>query len=155
MRVAKVLLTTAGLASVAAVAFTASALATPASPTSVSRTQTWPHVQKEALTITGAKTHERASPSQGNLAIAPGVPVRVTVTNYTREYHTITIPGLHVSALIFPAHGTTPRTTTFTFTASEYGTFAWYCAYCTSAAHGQRHMMGGTIYAIINPSVLP
>jgi heme/copper-type cytochrome/quinol oxidase subunit 2 len=155
MKVAKVLLTTAGLASAVAVAFATTALATPALPISVSGTQTWPHVQKEALTITGANTHERASPSSGNLAIAPGVPVRVTVTNYTREYHTITIPGLHVSALIFPARGATPRKTTFTFTSSEYGTFAWYCAYCTSGAHGHRHMMGGTIYAIINPSVLP
>ena len=155
MKIDKVLLTATGSAAVLAAAFAVSALATPASPTSASRTATKPHVQKQALTISGAKSHERASPSSGNLAIAPGLPVRITVTNYTREYHTFTVPGLHVSALILPARGRTPRKTTFTFTAHEYGSFAWYCALCTGGAHGHRHMMGGTIYAIINPSVLP
>jgi heme/copper-type cytochrome/quinol oxidase subunit 2 len=155
MRTANVLLTAAGLATVTAVAFAVSASAAPASPAKAGGSTTTPHVQKESLTITGATTNEGVSPSSGNLAIAPGVPVRVTVTNYTREYHTITIPGLHVSALIFPARGNAARKTTFTFTANEYGTFAWYCGFCTSGAHGHRHMMGGTVYAIINPSVLP
>ena len=155
MRTANVLLTAAGMATVTAVALAVSATATPAAPTRAGGSATTPHVQKESLTVSGAKTNERVSPSSGNLAIAPGVPVRVTVTNYTREYHTFTIPGLHVSALILPAHGKAARVTTFTFTAHEYGTFVWYCGFCTSGAHGHRHMMGGTVYAIIDPSVLP
>jgi hypothetical protein len=143
------------LAGAGAVAFAAAALAAPMSPVSTKRSQTWPHVQKESLTISGKGASGRVSPSAGNIAVAPGVPVRVTVTNYSRQYHTITIPGLHVSALIFPARGSTPRKTSFTFTAYEYGTYAWTCAFCTTGAHGRRHPMGGIIYAIIDPSVLP
>jgi heme/copper-type cytochrome/quinol oxidase subunit 2 len=154
MRIIKVLLTAAGLATVSAVVLSASASATLASPTGLGTT-TRPHVQMEALTITGAMINEGLTPSSGNLAIAPGVPVRLTITNYTREYHTFTIPGLHVSALIFPARGKVARKTTFTFTAHQYGSFAWYCGFCTSGAHGHRHMMGGIVYAIIDPSILP
>ncbi len=153
MRVAKVLLTV-GLAGAAAVALAAFTLVTPASSTSAREARGGSAVQQKALRISGAEAMERTAPSSGNLAIAPGIPVRLTVTNYTREFHTITIPGLHVSALIFPARGKTPRKTTFTFTARGYGVFDWYCAVCTSGTHGLRHMMGGTIYAIVDPSLL-
>jgi heme/copper-type cytochrome/quinol oxidase subunit 2 len=114
-----------------------------------------PHVQQLAITITGQASDERVSPSMGNIAVAAGVQVRITVTNYTREYHTFTIPGLNVSALILPARGQKARKTTFTFTAHRPGTFAWHCAYCAKGVHGVRHPMGGAVYAIIDPMVLP
>ena len=91
----------------------------------------------------------------GNLALAPGVPVRVTVTNFTREFHTITALALGVSKLIVPAHGRTPSTTTFTFTPHRWGTFAWHCAICPSGGHGRAHQMGGKLYVIVSPSALP
>ena len=80
--------------------------------------------------------------------------MRVTVTNFTREFHTFTISGLNVSRLIFPARGGTPRKTTFTFTSPKGGHFTWFCAICHAGGHGQPHSMGGSIWAIIDPSVL-
>lgn len=115
------------------------------------------HVQRLTLTIVSSgrgSGAERVFPSEGNLAVAPGVPVQVTVTNFTREFHTFSVPGLHVSALVFPARGGTPSKTTLTFTAWETGSFRWYCAFCAHDGSGHRHAMGGTIYAIIDPSVL-
>jgi hypothetical protein len=88
----------------------------------------------------------------GNFAIAPGLPVRVTVTNFTHQVHTFSVPGLHLSVAILPARGQTPRKTTFTFTAHEWGRFAWHCVVCVGDHH--RHVMAGTVYVIINPSVL-
>ena len=113
------------------------------------------HVQAIALAIVGTANGGEVVSPLGNFAVAPGVPMRITITNFTREYHTFTIPGLHLSRLILPAHGDTPKETTFTITASEGGRFAWYCAICQGGGHGQRHHMGGTISAIIDPSVLP
>ena len=114
-----------------------------------------PHIQRLTITITGRAGDERVSPSMGNIAVAAGVPVRVTVTNSTPEYHTFTIPGLGVSALIPPARGHTLGKTTFTFTAYRSGTFKWHCAFCVKGVHGVRHDMRGTVYAIIDPMVLP
>lgn len=90
-----------------------------------------------------------------NFALAPGVPVQITVTNFTHEFHTFTIQGLKVSALILPAVGHTPRATVVAFTAHFTGAFGWHCVICPSGAHGQRHAMGGTVYVIIDPSALP
>jgi plastocyanin len=112
------------------------------------------HVQQLQLTIVGGGSTEVVGPSLGNIAIAAGVPVRMTVTNYGREYHTFTIPGLGVSALILPARGNTPTKTTFTFTASKQGIFKWYCAFCAMGMHEKPHSMGGTVYAVINPAAL-
>lgn len=92
---------------------------------------------------------------EGNLAIAPGLPVTVTVTNYTREFHTFTVPELGVSELIRPAHGSAPSRTTFAFTSLRWGTFAWHCTICPSGMHGRAHEMGGTVYAIVNPTAVP
>lgn len=135
----------------------AAALATAAlaEPAGALKPPGFPHVQQLALTITGQANATLVSPSTGNIAVAAGVPVRVTVTNYTREFHTFTIPGLNVSALILPARGQKARTTTFTFSAYRSGTFAWHCAYGAKGVHGARHPMGGTVYAIIDPNVLP
>jgi hypothetical protein len=90
-----------------------------------------------------------------NFALAPGVPVRLTVVNFTREFHTFTIAGLKVSALIRPAVGQTPRTTIVAFTPQASGVYTWHCVICPSGAHGRRHAMGGDVYVIIDPSALP
>lgn len=152
MKGSRMLLTGAALAALAAW-LTASALAT-SGPAAAVAASPAAHVQQLQMTIVGTASVERMFPSQGNIAIAAGVPVRITVTNYTRESHTFTVPGLHVSALIRSAHGNTPTKTTFTFTASRQGVFKWYCAFCITGMHGTPHTMGGTVYAIINPSAL-
>ncbi len=109
-----------------------------------------PHVQNVAITV---QRGERVL--DPNIALAPGVPVQVTVTNFTHQFHTFTVPGLHVSALILPASGNTPRTTTVRFTPHALGSFVWSCVICPTNAHGQPHEMGGALYVIINPSALP
>ncbi len=90
-----------------------------------------------------------------NFALAPGVPVRLTVVNYSHGFHTFTIAGLNVSALILPALGQTPQTTVVSFTPRAGGVFRWHCVICPSGAHGQRHAMSGEVYVIIDPSALP
>lgn len=90
-----------------------------------------------------------------NFALAPGVPVRLTVVNFTREFHTFTIAGLKVSALIRPAVGQTSRRTIVAFTPQASGVYTWHCVICPSGAHGRRHAMSGEVYVIIDPSALP
>jgi heme/copper-type cytochrome/quinol oxidase subunit 2 len=152
MQTTRKLLIGVALAAALAAVVTAAALAAPAGTLKPSKL---PHVQRLAITITGRASDTRVSPAMGNLAVAAGVPVQITVTNYTRESHTFTIPGLNVSALILPAHGQQARKTTFTFTAYRSGTFAWHCAFCAKDVHGRRHPMGGTVYAIVDAMVLP
>ena len=77
------------------------------------------------------------------------------VVNFTREFHTFTVAGLRVSALIRPAVGQAPRKTIVAFTPRAGGVYAWHCVICPSGAHGRRHAMSGEVYVIINPSVLP
>jgi hypothetical protein len=126
------------------------AAALAASPGSAMRPSTSPHVQQVNMTILpGDRMLE------GNIALAPGVPARMTVTNYTRDSHTFTVPGLHVNEIIRPAHGNAPTQTTFTFTPDGWGTFAWHCAICPSGIHGKHHIMSGSLYVIVNPSALP
>jgi hypothetical protein len=147
MRPRKMLLTGAGLVGATALAFAGSALATSSATRSGASAAGNPaHTQHVSLTI----INDRVVPATGGIAIAPGVPVRVTVWNHTREYHTITIPGLHVSALILPAHEGSARKTTFTFTAYRFGVFSWYCTFCKHGLHGHHHAMTGKIYAIIS-----
>ena len=143
MRTKKVL-TGAGLAVVVAASLTAAAWATPAA-----------HVQKVTISIVrpGANADERSV--NPNIAVAPEVPLQIAVVNHTREFHTFTIPGLNMSVLVRPAHGSRPTTTTFTFTIHRGGTFAWYCAVCRYGGHGAAHEMGGRMYAIVPPSLLP
>lgn len=135
------------LAAVGSIVALALVAAVPAGAAAPSRT---PHVQKVAITIRGG---DRVT--EPNVALAPGVPVRITVTNYTHEFHTFTIPGLGLSKLILPARGHAPRTTTFSFTTYRWGSFAWNCVLCPSGEHGRAHGMGGTIYLIVDPSVAP
>lgn len=108
-----------------------------------------PHVQQVGITI---RVGDRVPES--NFALAPGLPVQITVTNYTREFHTFTAPGLGLSELVLPSRGHTPRKTTFTFTPHQWGAFAWHCVICPSGLHGRPHSMGGFVYLIINPSAL-
>ena len=82
-------------------------------------------------------------------AVEPGLPVRLTFTNYPRRFHTFTAPGLGVSALIRPAHGSTPTTTVITFTAHKHGAFDWVCLLCPDQGSGSSEAMRGTIYAIV------
>jgi hypothetical protein len=90
-----------------------------------------------------------------NVALAPDVPVRLTVVNFTHDFHTFTIAGLDVSALVLPALGLTPQRTLVTFTPRATGALRWHCVICPSGAHGQRHAMSGEVYLIIDPSALP
>jgi hypothetical protein len=109
-----------------------------------------PHTQNISITIR-VGDHVLAP----NFALASGVPVRVTVTNFTHEFHTFTITGLKVSALILPALGQTPKTTIVAFTPRATGAFSWRCVICPSGTHGRRHAMSGKVYVIIDPSALP
>lgn len=109
-----------------------------------------PHVQRVSITfLAGDRVLE------GNVALAAGVPVQMTVINYTRQFHTFTVPGLKLSQMILPARGNGPRRTTFTFTPKAWGTFAWHCVICPSGVHGKRHSMDGSLYAIVSPTALP
>jgi heme/copper-type cytochrome/quinol oxidase subunit 2 len=87
-----------------------------------------------------------------NIALAPGVPVEMTVTNETREMHTFTVRGLGVRELILPAYGRLPTKTRFTFTPDRRGTFHWHCVICPSGLHGHPHAMKGVLYLIVDPS---
>lgn len=136
-------MTVIGSLLVVALAGAASAAAIP--------TATAPHVQSVGLTI---REGDRLSGS-GNIALAPGVPVRLTVRNYTRQFHTFTIPGLHLNRLIPPARGQAASTTLITFTTRKWGAFAWHCLICPSGMHGHAHQMGGTLYLVVDPSALP
>ena len=154
MTTKNILLAGGGLAAIAAAAtLTASAWATPTGARNPATRAA--HVQKLAVTIRPSVQRGVELVSPENIALAPGVPVRVTVTNLTREFHTFTVPGLHVSRLIFPAGRRTPRKTTFTFTAREGGSFVWYCLFCRNDGSEHRRQMGGTVYVIIDPSVVP
>lgn len=122
----------------------ASAAAPPTGP------HAFPQVQNASITV-------RAGDQvvEPNLALAPGVRVRLAVINYTHEFHTFTIAGLKVSALILPAVGHTPKTTLVTFTPRATGALKWRCVICPSGMHGLRHAMEGEVYLIIDPSALP
>ena len=110
-------------------------------------------IQAFTFAIKGHENGGEVVAGPRNIAIAPGVPVRITVTNFTHEFHTFTVPGLHLSRLIQPAHRGTPRKTTFTFTTLRGGPLAWYCLICVDGGHGYAHAMGGTIWAIVDPAL--
>jgi heme/copper-type cytochrome/quinol oxidase subunit 2 len=146
---AKPILTTAGLvAIVLAIAATSGWAATRAPAKH----------QPQAVAITILPSRAAAVDSRTslrNIAVAPGVQVRVTITNFTNEFHTFTIPGLKVSAIVTPGTLHKPSKTVFTFTANKWGTFAWYCVICQHGVHGAVHSMGGRLYVIIDPRLLP
>ena len=108
------------------------------------------HVQHVTLTIRSGDRIE-----EPNLALAPGVPVRLAITNYTEEFHSFTVPALGLSVLVRPAHGQSPTTTTVSFTSWTAGPLRWHCAICPSGMHGRRHAMSGLLYLVVRPSALP
>lgn len=144
MFLARLLTATGFMAAVAAFSGLAASAAPPTGPAA------FPQAQNVSITL-------RAGDQilEPNIALAPGVPVRLTVVNYTHEFHTFTIAALKVSALIRPAVGHTPRTTLVTFTPRATGALKWRCVICPSGVHGLRHAMGGEVYLIIDPSALP
>jgi plastocyanin len=85
-----------------------------------------------------------------NFAVQPGLPVHVTFTNHTQRFHTFTAAGLGVTALIRPAHGSTPTRTTVTFTARKFGVFSWACLLCPANEIGSASAMSGKVYAIMH-----
>ena len=125
----------------------ASASALAAGPAAAQSTV--PRTQQVSLVI---RAGDRLA--EPNFAFAAGVPVRISVVNYTREFHTFTVPALKVRTLIAPATAAGPATTTVTFTPDAVGTFAWHCLICPSGSHGVKHAMGGRLYLIVDPSVL-
>jgi plastocyanin len=56
-----------------------------------------------------------------------GVPVKVTVYNYDDMPHSFNAPGLKVNKIIMGGSTTKPSKTTFTFTPTKKGSFAWHC----------------------------
>jgi hypothetical protein len=103
-----------------------------------------PVLADHPLTITiypGGRRGERVM--NENFAVQPGVRSEFIVVNYTRRMHTITIPGLRASYLVRAGGRIAPTKTRFSFVASKYGVFRWYCALpCGS-------QMSGYVYAII------
>jgi hypothetical protein len=149
MKRTPVLIGVAVLAAAAAAVSVASAHARPAAAKPG-------HVQRLALVVRPlGRGGESVSPSAGNIAVAPGIPVRVTITNYTHEFHTFTVPGLHVDVLVKPALSHRPSKATFTFTAWQSGTFRWSCVLCDHGGPGHRDHMGGAVYVIIAPTNIP
>ncbi len=139
------LLIATGVAAATAAFTGLSAFAAPTTGRSTS-----PHTQSVSIVI---RVGDRVLAP--NFALAPGVRVRLTVVNFTHEFHTFTVAGLKVSALIQPALGLTPKTTIVAFTPHATGAFRWHCVICPSGAHGRRHTMNGEVYVIIDPSALP
>ena len=131
-------------------AFASAALALSAAAVARATPTPQQHAQNVSITI---RAGDRIT--EPNVAVAPDVPIRITVTNLTHDFHTFTIPQMHLSELVKPAHGTTPGTTTFTITLQQWGAIAWHCVICPSGVHGRVHNMSGTLYAIIDPSALP
>jgi heme/copper-type cytochrome/quinol oxidase subunit 2 len=78
-----------------------------------------------------------------NVAVIPGVPVRLKVINASREVHSFTIPQLHVNAVVMPHSATT-----ITFTPREAGVYRWHCDFCPAVHHSGG--MGGTFYALVS-----
>jgi hypothetical protein len=89
-----------------------------------------------------------------NVALAPNLPVRLTIINTTHEFHTFTIPALHISRLVLPAIGHSARKNTFTLTLDTWGPVPWRCIICPSGEHGGKRAMGGTFYVIIDRSTI-
>jgi heme/copper-type cytochrome/quinol oxidase subunit 2 len=84
--------------------------------------------------------------TDGNIAVVPAVPVRLTVINATRDFHSFTIPQLHVNAVVMPGSPSHPRATTITFTAPQVGAYRWHCDFCPAVHHAGG--MSGMLYAL-------
>ena len=77
-----------------------------------------------------------------NFAVRPGVPVTITIRNYTREAHTFIAPALGLNVKIAPGSATAPTVTRFTLIA-PYGVFAWRCTDCPGDMQGKVYAIAG------------
>lgn len=146
MQPRRILLTMAGAVALAA-ALTSNAVARTGADGLRSSVMPPQHLSIVIRPATGMGHNEHVTVP--NLAIEPGLPVRITFINYTHKSHTFTAPGLGVSALIRPADASTPATTVVTFTAHKYGVFSWVCLLCPGKSSGDIEVMRGRIYSII------
>jgi len=146
MKLARLLLPTLGVVALA-VAFAPTAVAQTGAP-GLRASPMPPQSLAIAIRPASGMSHgEHVTPA--NFAVAPGIQIHVTFTNYTRMNHTFTVKGLGVSALIRAATGNTPTKTTVTFTAHQYGSFSWACLLCPGQDGMNGAPMGGKIYSIL------
>jgi hypothetical protein len=80
--------------------------------------------------------------AMANFAVRPGVPVTLTILNYTREAHTFTAPSLGLDVKIKPGSLATPSVTRFTVVA-PYGVFDWRCTDCPVDMQGKIYAIAG------------
>jgi heme/copper-type cytochrome/quinol oxidase subunit 2 len=103
---------------------------------------------KQAVTVhIGASVRDREVVRDANIAVVPGEPVTLTLVSTSREFHTFTIPRLHVNVLVTPGSVGHPHATHVTFIARQVGMYAWFCELCPAVHH--EGGMGGTVYALI------
>ena len=138
-------LSVAGLAAVGAgVAGAAAANASAGQPVATNSVGSGPVLANHPFSIA---IHPRGSRHEhvlsANFAVQPGVPVTITVVNYTQRPHTLTVPGLGSSFFIRAGKNSAPVKTSFSFTADKYGIFRWHCALPCGGD------MSGYVYAII------
>jgi plastocyanin len=91
--------------------------------------------------------HGREVLDATNFAVMPGVPVTLRIVNTSGEFHTLTIPRLHVNAVVRAGTVSHPQTTAVTFNARSAGVYAWYCELCPAVHH--RGAMHGLVYALV------
>lgn len=83
----------------------------------------------------------------GNVAVIPGIRVVLTIVSTSREFHTFTIPRLHVNVMVAPGSLSHPHMTRVSFVAHQVGSYAWYCELCPAVHH--KGGMGGRVYALV------
>ena len=71
------------------------------------------------------KWHDAFLPA--SFTVKRGDVVTVSVANYDDSMHTFNAAGLHVDEVIMGGSAAKPRITTFRFTATKDGKFAWHC----------------------------
>ena len=102
----------------------------------------------QAVTIhVGAAVNDREVVRDPNIAVIPGERVLLTIVSTSREFHTFTIPRLHVNVVVAPGSPAHPHATHVSFVARQAGTYGWYCELCPAVHH--EGGMGGTVYALI------
>ena len=121
-----------------------------AAATAVAKSPWDPLASTGAQTVTihvGAAVNNREVVHDANIAVIPGEPVRLTIVSTSREFHTFTIPRLHVNVVVAPGSPAHPHATRVSFVARQAGTYRWYCELCPAVHH--EGGMGGTVYALV------
>jgi plastocyanin len=102
----------------------------------------------QAVTIhVGPAVNDREVVRDANIAVIPGEPVALTIVSTSRQFHTFTIPRLHVNVVVAPGSPAHPHATRVSFVARQAGTYNWYCELCPAVHH--EGGMGGTVYALV------